>query len=184
MTDSVLHDPPSPFVERSVRALAGTVPAPRRALDVAAGKGRHAVVLASAGLQVYAVDRQVDALRMAAERVRAARGHLAAWCADLTVSLLPRARFDLIVVTRYLQRDLFPDLVAALTPGGLLVYETFTVAQRSRGRGPTSPDHLLDIGELPDLFGPQRADASDLRPGQAHLDVQPALVRGQRQVER
>src|SRR5207237_6862524 len=70
------------------------------------------------------------------------------WCADLTRGALPAARFDLIVVTRYLQRDLFPSLRAALTPGGVMLYETFTIAQRDLGRGPTSPDHLLGRGEL------------------------------------
>ena len=43
---------------------------------------------------------------------------------------LPTAAFDLVVVTRYLQRDLFPSLRAAVRPGGLVVYETFTVKQR------------------------------------------------------
>ena len=58
------------------------------------------------------------------------------------------ARFDLIVVTRYLQRDLFPSLRAAVRPGGCIVYETFTVHQRALGTGPTSSDHLLEPGEL------------------------------------
>jgi tellurite methyltransferase len=151
MTDSRPHDPPSAFIERQLRERRGEIPAPRRALDMAAGRGRHAVVLAQAGLRVYAVDNNVDALRTAAARVRDAGGQLSAWCADLTISRLPRARFDVIVVTRYLQRDLFPDLMAALTPGGILLYETFTEQQRSRGRGPTSPHHLLQLDELPAL---------------------------------
>jgi hypothetical protein len=71
-----------------------------------------------------------------------------AWCADLTTAPLPRERFDLIVVTRYLQRDLFPALRGALVPGGAIMYETFTEAQRALGRGPSSPDHLLRPGEL------------------------------------
>jgi hypothetical protein len=61
---------------------------------------------------------------------------------------LPRERFDVVVVTRYLQRDLFGALQAAVVPGGVVLYETFTVSQRRLGRGPTSPDHLLDAGEL------------------------------------
>jgi tellurite methyltransferase len=151
MTDSRPHDPPSAFIERQLRERRGDIRAPYRALDVASGRGRHAVVLAQAGLHVFAVDNQVDALRTAVARVRETGHSLAAWSADLTISRLPRARFELIVVTRYLQRDLFPDVVAALTPGGLLLYETFTEEQRGRGRGPTSLDHLLERGELPTL---------------------------------
>ena len=152
MTDAHPHDPPSPFVEAWVAKLAEPRPAARRALDVAMGRGRHSVVLAAAGLRVFGVDRQLDVVREARVRVRAAGYDVASWCADLTTTALPIARFDLVVVTRYLQRDLFPSLVAALAPGGAILYETFTEAQRERGRGPTSPDHLLQAGELPRYF--------------------------------
>ena len=70
------------------------------------------------------------------------------WCADLTQHPLPSGRFDLIVVSRYLQRDLFPAVRSAIAPGGVVLYETFTTAQRALGTGPTSADHLLEPGEL------------------------------------
>ena len=59
----------------------------------------------------------------------------------------------MIVVIHYLHRPLFPALRAALRPGGVLVYETFTRAQAARGK-PTNPDFLLQPGELRDLVGP------------------------------
>ena len=34
----------------------------------------------------------------------------------------------------------------------MVIYETFTVNQRSLGFGPTSPDHLLEPGELARQF--------------------------------
>jgi len=81
---------------------------------------------------------------------RAARVGILArgWCADLTMCCLPRERFELVVVARYLQRDLFQALRDALVPGGAVIYETFTELQRELGRGPTSADHLLAPGEL------------------------------------
>jgi hypothetical protein len=148
---------PSPFVAEWVAHLgprsrfeARTTNRERqpRALDVAMGRGRHAVALARAGFTTFGVDITHDAVR---DAVRAAAGEgllVRGWCADLTQAPLPAARFDLIVVTRYLQRDLFPSLRAALVSGGVVLYETFTVAQRALGRGPTSPDHLLEPGEL------------------------------------
>ena len=94
------------------------------------------------------VDWELAAVRDATARA-AARGLLVrGWCADLNECPLPRDRFDLIVVSRYLQRDLFPSLGDALTAGGVVLYETFTEAQRGLGRGPASPDHLLAPGEL------------------------------------
>ena len=123
-----------------------------RALDVAMGRGRHAVVLAARGFKVFGVDNRLDAIREASTRVAAIGRPLHAWCADLTSFPLPRSRFDLIVVTRYLQRDLMESLKRALIPGGAILYETFTEAQRRHGRGPTSPDHLLAPGELRAYF--------------------------------
>jgi len=100
--------------------------------------------LAAAGCRVFGVDLNVDAVHTAKTRGLPLR----AWAADLTVFPLPRQHFDVILVTRYLQRDLFPALERALTEGGLLLYETFLAAQRRYGRGPTSPDHLLYPNEL------------------------------------
>jgi SAM-dependent methyltransferase len=128
------------------------VPPPKRALDVAAGRGRHAVLLADAGFRTFAVDNRVEALRDAALAVARRGSILRAWCADLTVAPLPRERFELILVTRYLQRDLFPALKTALAPGGVVMYETFTEEQRVLGAGPRSPEHLLRAGELRTCF--------------------------------
>ncbi len=61
---------------------------------------------------------------------------------------LPRARFELIVVTRYLDRERMPLLIDALAPGGVLVYETFTERQLQYACGPRSRAHLLAPGEL------------------------------------
>jgi SAM-dependent methyltransferase len=157
MSETRPPDPPSPFVARWVERLldrpASAVAGRRRALDLAMGRGRHAAVLAKAGWDVFGVDRNFDAVHDAVERVLAVGCPLKAWCADLTSFPLPRGRFELIVVARYLQRDLFPALKDALTPGGLIVYETFTRAQLEHGRGPTSSDHLLAHGELLEQFG-------------------------------
>ena len=118
------------------------------ALDVAMGRGRHAVALARAGFNAYGVDVRFDAVRDAQLAAEAAAVRVHGWCADLTQHPLPSARFDVVVVTRYLQRDLFPALRAAVRPGGVVLYETFTTAQRALGWGPASPDHLLEPGEL------------------------------------
>ena len=55
--------------------------------------------------------------------------------------------FDCVVVTNYLWRDIVDDICAAVTPGGLLIYETFALGNESLGR-PRNPDFLLKSGEL------------------------------------
>ena len=116
------------------------------------GRGRHALLLARAGFRTFGVDIQFDAVREAVTSASDDHVTVRGWCADLTQHPLPAARFDLVVVSRYLQRDLFPALRAACAPGGVVLYETFTTAQRALGRGPTSPDHLLQPGELRERF--------------------------------
>jgi tellurite methyltransferase len=137
-------------IARPATALAAGADA--RALDVAMGRGRHAVALARSGFRTYGVDLKLDAIRDAVTEAAAAGVAIHAWCADLTQHPLPRRRFDLVVVCRYLQRDLFEALQDAVVPGGIVIYETFTTHQRALGRRPTSPDHLLQPGELRQRF--------------------------------
>jgi tellurite methyltransferase len=123
-----------------------------RALDIAMGRGRHALTLARAGFVTFGVDNDFDVVRETLYAARDAGTPIFAWCADLTMCPLPDARFDLIVVTRYLQRDLFPAIRGAVRPGGVVLYETFTIHQPALGWGPASPDHLLREGELRGYF--------------------------------
>jgi tellurite methyltransferase len=150
MSHPPASDPPSPFiaewVKRSAAATSG------RALDLAMGSGRHARLIAAEGFRTFGVDIDPDLVAASVGRAAASGLTITGWCADLTAHPLPRERFALIVVVRYLQRDLWRALAGALAPGGTILYETFTEAQRGRGRGPTSPDHLLKPGELRSVF--------------------------------
>ena len=128
--------------------LAARVEPPRNALDLAMGRGRHALALARNGFHTYGVDVKHGAVRDAVAAAARDGLHVRGWCADLTMYPLPVEMFDLVVVTRYLQRDLFASIRRAVKPGGFVLYETFTVAQRMLGTGPTSADHLLEPDEL------------------------------------
>jgi hypothetical protein len=57
-----------------------------------------------------------------------------------------------ILVFRFLFRPLADRIETLLAPGGLLLYETFTVHQRALGGGPRRDAFLLEDGELPALF--------------------------------
>ena len=133
-------------------AAAGIARGNARLLDVAMGSGRHAVPLAELGWKIFGVDWSVE--RVAAAREYAARRGvpICAWVGDLSHTPLPESFFDVIVCARFLDRALFPALARTLRRGGLLVYETFTVAQLAREQGPRSPDHLLRPGELAQAF--------------------------------
>lgn len=129
------------------------LPAAGEALDVACGRGRNALALARAGLRVRAVDR--DEAALAGLRAEARGLPIAVEAVDLETGEadLGREAFDVIAVFHYLHRPLFPALLRALRPGGLLIYETFIVDQAARGR-PTNPLFLLQRGELKRLVAP------------------------------
>ena len=101
---------PSPFIVEWIERIARERGGDPRALDVAMGRGRHAVALARAGFRTFGVDAKLDAVREAMAAGAREGVRVRGWCADLTQHPLPRGRFDLVVVSRYLQRDLFPDL--------------------------------------------------------------------------
>lgn len=143
---------PSAFVAEWIATLAVPPGKPRTALDVAMGRGRHALLLARHSYKTFGLDIELGAVR-AAKQSAAREGLLIrAWCADLVAAPLPERMFDVVIVTRYLQRDLFPSIKASVRTGGCVVYETFTTAQRRLGTGPKSPDHLLQPGELRSAF--------------------------------
>jgi len=146
---------PSPFVaeqEAALRAAARHAPV----LDLACGRGRHARLVAGWGLRVVALDHDAEALRALAGDARRAGLAISPLRADAEApSGLPLrpGSFGAVVVTRFLHRPLAPALAALLQPGGLLVYETFTIRQRELAQGPRNPAFLLEPGELPRLFG-------------------------------
>jgi len=148
----MILDQPSLFVLEWVPRIAARFEPTPSALDLAVGRGRHALVLARYGFRTFGVDVNLEAVREAVMRVDAHGLRLHAWCADLAMSELPHERFDVILVTRYLQRDLFESIRQALKPEGIVLYETFTVHQRQIGMGPASPHHLLESGELERRF--------------------------------
>jgi SAM-dependent methyltransferase len=125
---------------------------PPAAIDLAMGRGRHTQLLARAGFRTFGVDVKLDAVREAAARARADSLIVRGWCADLRETPLPGGFFDVVLITRYLQRDLFPAIRETVKAEGVVLYETFTVNQRLHGFGPTSPDHLLRPGELRQFF--------------------------------
>jgi SAM-dependent methyltransferase len=124
-------------------------------LDLACGRGRNALAAAACGLRVLALDRDAAALRELEGRARDARLPISRVRADVEAGqALPFASGSLggVLVFRFLFRPLAAEIARVLGPGGLLVYETFTTAQRALARGPKREAFLLAPGELATLF--------------------------------
>ena len=111
-------------------------------LDLACGGGRHMQWLALQGHRVLGVDRSPEALALAAAFGPTLQ-------ADIENGPWPLTgrHFDAVVVTNYLWRPLWPQILQSMAPGGVLIYETFAQGHETVGR-PSRADFLLAPGEL------------------------------------
>jgi SAM-dependent methyltransferase len=129
------------------------VPEGAPVLDLACGGGRHTRLFTEAGHPVTAVDIDLSNLGDLAvhPQVEPVQADLEGGEAVSLSSLLRGRTFGAVVVTNYLHRPLLEGLVAALAPGGVLIYETFAEGNELLGGRVTNPDFLLRHGELLEL---------------------------------
>jgi len=132
----------APVVERFAAS------APRgRALDIACGMGRHTLFLAESGFEVDAVDYSDYAL----ERIPV-HAKIRTVEADLERYEIDAGGYDLIVNCNYLDRRMYSAVEKGLAPGGMLIFETFLESSGEGYHQPSSPDFVLQEGELPLVF--------------------------------
>ena len=98
--------------------------------------------LAQQGHAVVGVDRDAQAIAAVAGLGEAIE-------ADIETATWPltNRQFGAVVVTNYLWRALWPNILSSLAPGGVLIYETFAAGNQTVGK-PSRPDFLLQPGEL------------------------------------
>ncbi len=148
---------PDPFLVSAYEEfIAPAFPDGGQALDIAGGVGRHALFLAERGWQVTLLDISPTGLEQARAEAEKRGLHIITQQKDLTEVPLPASAFDLVLNFFYLERPLFPQIEAALKPGGMLVFKTYTREQLKLGGGPTHPLHLLDRNELLRTFAGMR----------------------------
>lgn len=138
--DSTAKPRPSKWVKK----YSSLFPHPGPILDVASGGGRHTRYLLRKGYSVIAIDKNVLPLQ------------------NLKTPLLSPVRVDLeaqapwpfkpdsfggVVVTNYLHRPIFQNIIDSLAKDGLLIYETFARGNEKFGK-PSNPNYLLKPGEL------------------------------------
>ena len=111
-------------------------------LDLACGHGRHMQFLAGLGHKVLGIDCNAEALKNASQWGETLEADL-----ENTAWPLKGRSFKGVVVTNYLWRDLFPQILNSLTEGGVLIYETFSQGNQAYGK-PSRPEFLLQPGEL------------------------------------
>jgi len=122
------------------------------ALELACGKGANALYLAGLGFDVIAADGSVEGLKVCQRSADKLNLSIFPVVMDFDQCVLPKGRFDLISVVRYLNRSLLTDLADALKPQGILFYKTFNLRHLRQQPG-FNPDYLLQDDELQQAFG-------------------------------
>ena len=146
-SNNLVH--PSPFLTSQLSRLPNG-----KILDIAAGRGRHAIYLASKGFAVHAIDRDADTLHELQTQARQkGLSALTTECIDLEVDAqhppdLGTAAYDVITIFFYLYRPLIPQLVKALKSGGVIMYETFLLDNHIHRQHPRRKEFCLEANEL------------------------------------
>jgi SAM-dependent methyltransferase len=127
-------------------------------LDLACGQGRNGLFLIEHDIDVMFADVNSASLEKVKQSASCLNSNQQAsaqyWQVDfeqVDMQPLKGKCFSGVIVFRYLHRPLFEQIKAAIKPGGMIIYETFTQQQAQYGR-PKNPDFLLKPAELTQLF--------------------------------
>jgi tellurite methyltransferase len=149
---------PDPFLLRAFSEyVLPLFPHGGRALDLAGGAGRHAIWLTRqssevALWEVTLIDISEAGVELAKQNAGSLASRICFVLDDLThfkgSQTYIERQFDVVMAFFYLERDIFPEILKTLRPGGLLIYKTRMFAGERRANGPKNPAYLLKAGEL------------------------------------
>jgi len=126
-----------------------------KALDLACGLGGNARLLAQCGFKVDAWDISDTALTHLNNWAAVNRLPITPMLCDFEPMLFPYQQYDVIVISRYLNRDLWPQICQALKPHGKLFFQTFLAPVQPHA--PKNPAYYLQAGELQTLINSDQA---------------------------
>lgn len=126
---------------------------PGKALDIACGLGRHALLLARRGWKVTALDASPVAIEKLLAAAAARGLAVDARVVDLETGdfAIPSENYDLICDCFYLQRSLITRIQEGIRVGGLAAF-ALPMHDRTVGVEPMNPDFLVESGELRSWF--------------------------------
>ena len=114
-------------------------------LDLACGNGRHSIYAASIGYRVISVDINKNILSEMQNNEFIIPIQL-----DLeknNIWPLQDDKFDVVIVTNYLYRPIFKNIIKSMKSDGKLIYETFTEENSAFGK-PNNKNYILQPQEL------------------------------------
>jgi SAM-dependent methyltransferase len=144
------------FGKSPVRFLAENyqyIPYEGAVLDMGMGEGRNAVFLAQKGYRVTGIDISSVAVKKAYMLAEEFGVKFKGVVASLNDYKITPASFDAIICFYYVDRSLIEKMKSWLKPGGILIYEAYTVREVKSKKAPEyNPDYYLKEQELLSLF--------------------------------
>ena len=117
-------------------------------LDIACGNGRHSIYAASLGYKVISLD-------INKEKIYKLNSNKLIFPIQIDIEKsnawpFTNKVFNTIIVTNYLYRPIFQNIINSIKLGGTLLYETFSIENSNFGK-PNNPNYLLKPQELLNL---------------------------------
>jgi len=126
----------------------------RTVLDIAMGEGRNAVFMALNGYRVTGIDISSVAIKKANALARENNVSIKGIVADLDKYEFKNHEFDIVLCYYYLDRDLIAKMKKWLKPGGIIIFEGYTIDDPVESKG--NKNYLLENNELLKLFSEYR----------------------------
>ena len=118
------------------------------ALDVACGAGKNSIYLAQNSFTV----ESLDISKVALDALKSNNySNISTFLTDLDGFVPEQNKYDLIVMTNYLDREMIPKLASALPVDGILFIETY-MHDKSNEKKSSNPSYLLKKEELKTFF--------------------------------
>ena len=141
-----------------LKSVAERLPPNSRILCMADGEGRNGVYLATLGHKVTAVDQSRVGLEKAKKLAKQKQVSIETIKADLAEYDLGVESWDCIVsiffhIPSAVRAHIYPRIITALKPGGILMLESYTPEQLNHGTGgPPIAELMLTKDELAQYF--------------------------------
>jgi tellurite methyltransferase len=141
------------------RAMLGTA---GLGVDIAGGTGDNGLYLNQLGYDSVIVDGSEVGLRQCRRKAQANGLSPMLVAADLDRFALPASTFDVVLVFRYLNRNLVDAILRCLKPNGVLFFKSFN-KHHLKAHPQFPPQYVLRDGELSDCFADLRCAATNDR---------------------
>jgi len=132
------------------------LPAQGKSLDLACGLGGNALRMAELGFSSHAWDISDFAVAKIQEFSQERQLSLSVRQSDISLEseqkIMMQEGFDIIIISRFLLRDIIPSVISALKPGGLIFYQTFVEVNVETVESSQSSHYRLQPNELLNLF--------------------------------